>query len=271
MNHVVSTPVRVRHRPKLRLVQVLEAERISPAIRRITFTGEALADFESLSPDDHVKLFFPQPGQERPALPVLGAAGLVYEDGAAPPAVRDYTPRRFDAATRTLVIEFVLHGDGPASCWAEQAAAGQWIGVGGPKSSSLIPDDYDVYLLAGDESALPAIGRFLEEMRPGVRALVLAEVADAREIRHLPTAANAAVTWLTRDGAPAGDPSLLEGALKNLMLPQGSIHAWMAGEIEVMRRLRDYLVAEEGFSRAQIRAAGYWRLGDAGAHARLDD
>ena len=131
-------------------------------------------------------------------LPVLGADGLAFADGAIRPTVRDYTPRRFDAVSQTLTVEFVLHGDGPAASWARQATPGDWLAVGGPRGSFLAPDDYDAYLLAGDETALPAISRRLEEMPPGVRAIVLVEVADRHEERHLPTAANASIVWLHR-------------------------------------------------------------------------
>jgi NADPH-dependent ferric siderophore reductase len=108
-------------------------------------------------------------------------------------------------------------------------------------------------------------------MRPGVRALVLIEVADAREERHLPTAANAAIQWLYRDGIAAGHSTLLEQALRNLMLPTGDTYAWLAGEIEMIRRLRRYLIEEEGLARSQVRAAGYWRIGEADSHGTLDD
>ncbi len=271
MNHVSHVPLRVRHPLKRRLVQVARVEQVSPRMRRITFAGDELADFTSAAPDDHVKLFFPAPGQDRPVLPDLAANGWGYPANAIQPAIRDYTPRRFDPQHCELVVEFVIHGDGPASTWAAQAMPGHWIGVGGPRGSILTPDDYDTYLLMGDETALPAIGRHLEELRPGVRALVLIEVSDAREERHLPTAANAAINWLHRDGRAAGMAGLLEQALRNLMLPSGDTYAWMAGEIETVRRLRRYLTEEEGLSRDQIRAAGYWRVGEAGAHARLDD
>jgi NADPH-dependent ferric siderophore reductase len=266
MNHVTRTPLRVRHPLKFRLVQVARVEQISPRMRRITLTGDTLADFASAAADDHVKLFFPAPGEDRPALPSTGSP-----DAAAPTIRRDYTPRWFDPQSCELVIEFVIHGDGPASSWAAQAKPGQWIGVGGPRGSLLTPEDYGTYLLAGDETALPAIARHLEEMRPGVRALVLIEVADAREERHLPTAANAAIQWLYRDGIAAGHSTLLEQALRNLMLPTGDTYAWLAGEIETIRRLRRYLIEEEGLARSQVRAAGYWRIGEADSHGTLDD
>jgi NADPH-dependent ferric siderophore reductase len=276
MNHVSRAPLRVRHQLKLRLVQVARVEQLSPRMRRITFAGDALADFTSAAPDDHVKLFFPAPGQDRPVLPTLGSPNPAADRSASPadaipPAVRDYTPRWFDPQRCELAVEFVIHGDGPASTWAAQAKPGQWIGVGGPRGSILTPDDCDTYLLMGDETALPAIARHLEELRPGVRALVLIEVADAREERHLPTAANAAIIWLHRDGRAAGTTGLLEQALRNLMLPSGDTYAWLAGEIETVRRLRRYLTEEEGLFRDQIRAAGYWRLGEADTHAKLDD
>ena len=271
MNHVRRETVRVRHQAKLRHVQVGRVEQLSPRMRRITFTGPELDGFVSLAPDDHVKLFFPPPGQDRPVLSQPGANGLAYPDGAVLPAARDYTPRRYDPVLNELVVEFVLHGVGPATAWAAQAAPGQWIGMGGPRGSRLIPEDCDTFLLAGDETALPAIARHLEEMRPGARALVLIEVADAREERHLPTAANASIAWLPRAGAQAGTSGLLEQALRNLSLPAGETYAWIAAEIETARRLRRYLVEEEGIAGDQIRAAGYWRVGEAGVYAAVEE
>ena len=267
MNHVRHSALRVRHVLKRRLVQVARVETISPRMRRIIFAGADLADFASAAADDHVKLFFPAPGAERPVVPGPDAS----PSERAGSIMRDYTPRWFDPARCELAIEFVIHGEGPASTWVAQAAPGQWLGIGGPKGSLLTPDDYETYLLMGDETALPAIARHLEELPPGVRVIALIEVADKREERHLATATNASVTWLHRDGVAAGASGLLEGALRGLMLPGGEVYAWLAGEIETIRRLRRYLVEEEGLAREQIRAAGYWRVGDAGAHARLDD
>lgn len=270
MNQIGRRPVRVRHPLKLRLAQVARVETISPRMRRITLAGDQLDGFTSAAPDDHVKLFFPVPGQEKPVLPDPDAIGRGERAGTVPPIVRDYTPRRFDPERRELVVEFVIHGDGPASGWAAQAASGQWIGVGGPRGSFLVPDDDDITLLAGDETALPAIARRLEEARPGARVLALIEVVDAHEQRHLPTAANATIRWLHRDGVPAGTSTLLDQALADLALPPGDTHAWLAGEIETIRRLRTHLIERKGLPRDQIRAAGYWRLGEPGAHASLD-
>lgn len=257
MNALSRTPLRVRHETRRRLLQVLRVEPLTPRMRRIVLGGDALDGFASAAADDHVKLFFPPPGDDRPVFP----------DGGA---VRDYTPRRYDPAARELTLEFVLHGDGPASTWAARATPGRWLGVAGPRGSLLVPDDYAAYLLAGDETALPAIARRLEEMQPGARALVLVEVADAAEERRLPTAANAEIVWLHRRRAGPGTTRLLDEALERARLPADDLHAWLAGEIDAVRRLRAALVGR-GVPRADIRAAGYWRLGHPDSHGTVDD
>lgn len=266
----IRTAIRIQHETRIRLAQVIRVETLSPRMRRIVLGGDALAGFITAAPDDHVKLFFATPGQDKPIVPTLGPAGPAFPAGADRPIVRDYTPRRFDAVSNTLTVEFVLHGHGPAASWARTASPGQWIGIGGPRGSLLVPEDYDTYLLAGDETALPAIARRLEEMQPGARAIAFIEIANGDEERHLPTAANASLHWLHRNGRPAGQPELLEQALRSVHRLEGDTHAWLAGEIDTIRRLRTHLIEDRKFLRTDIKAAGYWRLGVAGAHGKIE-
>jgi NADPH-dependent ferric siderophore reductase len=270
MDAVTRAPMRVRLENGLRLAQVVFVEPVSPRMRRITFHAPELASFSSAAADDHVKLFFPGPGEREPVVPVPGAEGLRSTDAMRRPIARDYTPRRFDPKTCELTIEFVLHDDGPASNWARHAKPGDTLGIGGPRGSLLIADDYDAYLLIGDETALPAIARRLEEMAPGICAIAIIEVADRHEERHLATAANAQVIWLHRHSKPAGLSGLLETALQSLKFPQGEIYAWIAGEIDTARRLRKHLMEVRGLPRSDIKAAGYWKLGESGAHGKIE-
>src|SRR5262245_39180093 len=154
---------RVRHEPRRRILTVQRVERLTPSMARITLCGD-LAGFISSGYDDHVKVFFPLPGQNGPTMPQPDANGQVPEGVPRSPG-RDYTPRRYDVTRNELVIDFALHDAGPATSWAAQAAPGQQLGVGGPRGSFLVPDDFDWYLFIGDETALPAIGRRLEELR----------------------------------------------------------------------------------------------------------
>ncbi len=267
----VRTARRVRHETKTRLLQVREVSRLTPKMVRIVVGGEALAGFTSAAHDDHVKLFFPQPGQDKPVLPTPTPNGPVYPQGAPRPAARDYTPRRYDAASNTLTIDFVLHGEGPATSWAAQARPGQFLGVGGPRGSFIVPDDFDWYLFAGDETAVPAIGRRLLELQAGTRVIAVVEVADAGEEQKLDTRANLEMHWLHRTGADAGNHLLLQRALTELVLPPGDGYAWVAAEASAAKALRRYLVDQRGLPKERVKAAAYWKQGAVAVHETYDD
>lgn len=262
---------RIRHETKLRLLEVRRVTDITPKMRRVTLGGEQLAGFVSAAHDDHAKIFFPHPGQDKPLLPTPGPNGPVYPAGAAPPEKRDYTPRRYDAGANELDIDFVLHGDGPAGNWAAQAQPGQFLGVGGPRGSFVIADDFDWYLLAGDETALPAIGRRLEELPPSARALVVVEVADASEEQAFGGVAKVETAWLHRNGAAPGAIDRLLPALGGLWLPPGDGYAWVAAEATVAKALRHLLVEERGLSKERVKAAAYWKRGAVAVHETYND
>jgi NADPH-dependent ferric siderophore reductase len=267
----VRTARRVRHETKMRLLQVREVSRLTPKMVRIVVGGEALAGFVSAAHDDHVKLFFPQPGQDKPVLPTPTPNGPVYPDGAARPAARDYTPRCYDAAANTLTIDFVLHGEGPAMSWAAQARPGQFLGVGGPRGSFIVPDDFDWYLFVGDETAVPAIGRRLEELPASARAIAVVEVADPAEQQPFQTRTRLEMHWLHRTGAAAGNHLLLQRALTELALPPGDGYAWVAAEASAAKALRRYLVDQRGLPKDRVKAAAYWKLGAVAVHETYDD
>ena len=238
---------RVRHELKRRDVQVARIEDITPHLRSITFTGEALADFVSASFDDHVKVFFPSTDG----------------GGGGEPARRDYTPRRFDNGAQELTIEFVLHDVGPASDWARRTAPGQDLTIGGPKGSFIVPVDYDWHLLVGDETALPAVARRLEELPPGTQAIAILKAADPADRRALRSAAALDLHWVATDAE-------LLATVQALSLPRGEGYAWCAGESATMTAMRRLIVDEKGHPRDAIRAAAYWKRGAIGHHENLE-
>lgn len=235
---------RVRHELKRRTLTVLRNIAVSPHVRSVTFSGDELSDFVSLSFDDHVKLFLPS------------------DEGAAP-LMRDYTPRHFNVAARELSIEFALHGEGPAARWAEQAQPGQTLQIGGPRGSFIIPADLDWHLLVGDESALPAIARRLEELPAGAPVTAIVQVADLADRRALTTVAQLQLHWVA---------SAAEGltTLRALHLPAGEGYAWCAGEAAAMAAVRQVLVNELGVARHAVRAAAYWKRGAVAHHENLE-
>lgn len=268
--HDPRAPQRLRHPLRLRRLVVQQVHRLTPGMLRITLGGDELAGFVSAGFDDHVKLFFLAPGQDPAILPQLGAEGVVFP-GPERPAARDYTPRRFDPAAQTLEIDFALHEAGPATAWAARAAPGQTLLVGGPRGSQVIPTGFDWHLLVGDETALPAIARRLEELPAGHRALVIAEVADAAGELPLASAAEVSVTWVHRGTAAPGSAAPLAAALAAAAFPAGDYHAWVAAESLVAKALRRQLLAEKGANPKWLKAAGYWKTGASGVHETHQD
>ena len=237
-----KTVQRVRHELRMREVSVASIAPVGEHFASIAFEGESLADFVSLSFDDHVKFMF--------------------DDGHGNQVRRDYTPRRFDAQSRQLVIEFALHGDGAASDWARHAQVGDKAIIGGPRGSMIIPPDFDWHLLAGDTTALPAMRRRLEELPAQARAIVVAW-ADAGDRLPFTGAAGYEVHWVDSEDA-------LIDTVRALALPSGDGYAWGAGEAAAMRRLRAVLAEEKGIAREAMRVSAYWKRGVADHHENLE-
>lgn len=232
---------RVRHELKLRDLTVARIERLGDGFAAITFTGDALADFTSLSFDDHVKFMFP--------------------DAEGEQVRRDYTPRRFSREALELTIEFALHGDGKASDWARNAVVGQRALLGGPKGSMIVPLELDWHLLTGDATALPAIARRLEELPGGSRAIVLVHAAPA-DRRVFAGAADVDLRWFDT-------PEALVADLQALALPPGRGFAWGGGEASLMARVRQVL-NQQGVPREATRVSAYWKQGVAEHHENLE-
>lgn len=256
-------PQRVRHSLQMRHVQVAQVARITPHLIRIALTGEALAGFASPGFDDHAKLIFPDATSGKLTLPVVQSDGKIDWGGAERPNARDYTPRHFDAQTNTLTIDFALHEAGPATAWAGQAQPGDALGVAGPRGSFLIPTDFDWHLLVGDDTALPAIWRRLQELPATAKAVVIAEVHSPEDRVELPSNAQVEIVWAYR--ATGGAAALLE-ALRGQPLPQGDYYAWVACESLAAKAIREHLLGERQANPRWVRASGYWRKGAQATH-----
>lgn len=263
----------VRFPLKMRVLTVGRVVRLTPRMVRVTLGGDDLAGFQSLDPEDHIKVFFPRLGETMPVLPTLGPQGISLPEGAPRPIARDYTPRRYDEAAGELDVDFVIHGDGPASAWAEQAAPGQVLGVGGPRGSHVVPYAFDWYLLCGDETVLPSIARRLEEFPAGARVIAFVEVAGPSEEQPLSTRANLDLTWLYRNGAEPGTTDLLERAVRELDFPAGDYYAWISGEATSLRPIRRHLLHERGANKDWVHFSGHWKRGTANHdhHEAIED
>ncbi|HEX4702510.1 MAG TPA: siderophore-interacting protein [Pseudonocardiaceae bacterium] len=255
-----------RHPPELWQVPVLRTAMVTPAMARITVGGPALANFPGGGGDQHVVLYFygdvplPEP------LTLTSARTML---GQVRPAMRSYTVRRHDPVGHELDFDFVLHGDaGVASAWATRVGVGERLILVGPSPAYQPDPAVQTHVFVGDETALPAIGSMLARFPATATAFVLIEVADAAEEQPLPTPAQARITWLHRDGRPAGTPDPLVAALRTLGPlggdGGGEVAVWAAGERTAMHAVRAHLLDESGLDRRQVRTTMYWRRGQVG-------
>jgi NADPH-dependent ferric siderophore reductase len=157
-------------------------------------------------------------------------------------------------------IDFVVHGDaGIAGPWAARAKPGDSFHFMGPGGGYAPDPEADWHLLAGDESALPAIAAALSGMPAGARVKAFIEVADPAEEQKLETVADAEITWLHRGGRPIGD--VLVEAVRGVEFPAGRVHAFIHGEATFVKDLRGYLRIDRGLPLSQLSISGYWRRG----------
>jgi NADPH-dependent ferric siderophore reductase len=276
----------------------------------VTFTGPDFDVFGTAGLDQRIKLILPLAdgsisdiGQHDQAVIDAGEWYAIWRDipTAMRSPLRTYTVRRVDAAARRLVVDFVVHHDaGPAGAWAERASVGQEIVIVGPDQRS---DDYRVgldwhpgtarrVLLAGDETAAPAISGILESLDDTYEVDAFIEVPTEADRLSLDLPSSFRVSWLAREGREHGAPltdavrAWSEGAadvLSRAAAPrvqeladvdvdvellwdspedsEGEFYAWMAGEAAMVKILRRHLVQGCGVDRKRVAFMGYWRLG----------
>jgi NADPH-dependent ferric siderophore reductase len=255
--------------------EVARTRRVSPSVQRVTFRGvrpEGLAEFASGGRDQRFKLFFPQPGEEVAQVPVE-AGGAWYAawrgmDQRRRALMRTYTVREQRRELGELDVDFAVHaGPGPAAAWALRCLAGDRITALGPSEAEnnggvdfRPPPETDWILLAGDESALPALAGILEWISPATVVRAWIEIGHSDDLQALNTWADAEITWLVRGGARS-----LTRAVSEARLPDGEPYAWIAGEAAEVRELRRHLVGTgtdgRGFDRRRVTFTGYWRRG----------
>ena len=249
----------------LRRITVAAVHRVTPRLARVTFTGDDLAAFVLDAPDRQVKLYFPRPGRPLALPPAdldFSAWYAAYTAQDDRPWMRSYTIRAHDPATRTVDVDFVLHDHaGPATRWAMAARPGDTIAMFGPSDDYARPIPIvdsvraaDWFLLAGDETALPAIGTLLEALPDGTPAVAYVEIRDAAEEQPLPAGE---IHWIHRGARPHGEP-LVETVTK-ADLPSGTPFVWLGGEAGTVRTLRRHLTGDRGVTKRQIDFTGNWR------------
>ncbi|MFI5833377.1 siderophore-interacting protein [Micromonospora sp. NPDC051300] len=290
-------------------VEVRALRRLGPSFLRVTFTGADLDRFADNGYDQRIKL----------ALPVADGTPVELPDGPdwyqrwrVLPAdrrnpIRTYTVRAARPEAYEVDVDLALHGDGgPATRWARRARVGDRLALVGPDAGwpgehggvEFRPPAGATLLLAGDETAAPAICAILNRLPADAHGYALVEVPEAGDVLPCRVPAGVTVTWLPRAGAPHGarlTPAVTALAARLLPAPVeppagappagpppadvdvdreilwevperpdgAALYAWLAGEAGMIRGLRRHLVTDRGLDRRAVAFMGYWRAGRA--------
>ncbi|PRW62278.1 siderophore-interacting protein [Actinopolyspora mortivallis] len=307
---------RENHKPEYRVyfTEVVARKRLSPSFVRVTVAGHQLRSFGAGGADQRIKLMLPAPGRTVDDVPT--GPDWYAEWQAMPeeirPIMRTYTVRAFRPEVGELDIDFVLHGSeedagGPASNWAATTTPGDRVALLGPDRPGsgrmwgcewCPPPTARRLLLAGDETAIPAVGAILESLPPEACGVACLEVPTEDDVQPWRVPDGMEVRWLPRGRDSAEHGRLLENELAAVLrefrgengcgaatcaledvdvdssllweIPElsgrvdvegGELYGWLAGEAGVIKRLRRMTVHDYGVPRGSVAFMGYWRAG----------
>ena len=229
---------------------VLRTKQVTADLVRVVLGGHGFDSFvERSETDSYVKLELPHAGEI---------------------AIRTFTVRGVDTEAREVWIDVVAHGnEGVAGPWAQSVAPGTEVVVRGPGGGYRPDPTADFHLLAGDETAIPAVANALESLPDDAVGAVFLEVEDDDNEIDLTAPAGVEIAWLHRGSSSAeAGPGEIEGdaplvrAVRDMTWPGGDVHAFVHGEAEtVMKHLRPYLRNERQLPVARASISGYWRRG----------
>jgi len=246
---------------RFRQVRLAQRQWLTPGYVRIRLEGADLRGFVSLGSDDHLRIFFPD-----------GPVFSLDELRAAPS--REYTPLAWDADEGWLDLEFAIHGEpdgqsqGVAAPWAATAEIGAVAGIGGPRGSMVLTGRPDAWLLAGDETAVPAMRRFAHLMDASSVGRVFVEVPDAEHELPIETPPGVTVEQVHRGDAPAGTALAARlDALTAADRPAGSVFGFVAAEQAIVRHGRALLLERWEVPADQTVVKGYWKRDESEYHA----
>ncbi|MBG0757662.1 siderophore-interacting protein [Vibrio cidicii] len=248
-------------RLRVRLIECVRKEYITPNFLRVTFSCDELRDFPPDRNGGLIKLFFANRKTGQLELPWRDGDRICWPENK--PVSRAYTVRKYRPESNELDIDFVAHGsESPGSGWAMSCQPGDVIGLAGPGGPDVLLPAADWHVLAGDLSALPAISAILEELPEDAKGHALIEIDIAEDEHPLIHPEGVEVLWLVR--APSQDPLPLATALSKIAPPIGvsSISAFVAGENASVIACRNKLVADYQLSKKNLYAIPYWKRGN---------
>ena len=247
-----------REPPPFRTVAVRNVRSLTPRMVKVTFGGAELAGLEVDQPAASVRLLVPSPGAAGLVIPKWNGNEFLLDDGSRP-IIRTFTPLNLDAEGLQLELDVVRHAGGAISSWAEAAQPGDEAAISGPGRGYVVDAAASGFLLAGDETALPAIGQLISATPAAIPVQVIVEIVHADAETQLPAHPALSNEWVVRTAGDLPGAALVP-AIANATIGRGA-KVWAAGEAAAMHRVRRHLFDDRGLPRSDVTVRGYWKHG----------
>jgi NADPH-dependent ferric siderophore reductase len=229
---------------------------LTPHMVRVTLAGPELAGFPVPEPAASVRLLIPSAGRPELVIPEWNGNEFLLPDGQRP-IIRTFTPRCYRPDDIEIDLDIVIHEGGATSTWAASASPGAPAAISGPGRGYDIDPTASAFLLAGDETAIPAIAQLLEALPEDRSIRVLIEITHAEARLALHEHPHATVEWLNLLAGEAPGTSLI-ATVEEAELVEGT-KLWVAGEAAAMHKIRRHLFKVRGLPRSDATVRGYWK------------
>ncbi|MGD9792968.1 MAG: siderophore-interacting protein [Acidimicrobiia bacterium] len=262
MSEKIGVAGRIRREPpSFRRVAVRSNVALTPHMRRVTLSGADLAGMVIDQPAASVRLLLPSPGTDELVIPTWNGNEFLLPDGARP-ALRTFTPRRFDPTTLELDLDIVIHHSGIATDWAQRAVTGMPAAISGPARGYAVDERCRSFVLLGDEPAIPAMAQLLEVIDHHAQVIVHVELTRPDARPDLPDHRGATIIFHEVPATGRHGERLVDALAAMSISPETKI--WAAGEAAAVQRIRTLLFTERGVPRTQATVRGYWKHGHGG-------
>jgi len=223
----------------------------------VTFAGSELEGLDVADPAASVRLLIPSPGA-RLIMPQWTGNEFLLGDGQRP-IIRTFTPRRWRPDALELDLEVVLHERGATSNWVGTAERGDVAAISGTGRGYSIDPHANSFLLAGDQTAIPAISQLIEAAPVAIPVHTVVEIVAQDARQPLPSHPRLSEQWVILQTNETPGSALLPAILNTTIAPGTKV--WAAGEAAAMHQIRRHLFDERGLSRSDATVRGYWKHG----------
>jgi NADPH-dependent ferric siderophore reductase len=227
----------------------------------VTLAGPELRGLVVEQPAASVRVLLPAAVGGELVIPAWTGNEFLLPKGRRP-TLRTLTPRRLDSGRLELDLDVVIHAGGAASDWGAAAPPGSECAVSGPARGYVIDPESPGFFLAGDETAIPAMGQVLEWLPADKPVRVEIEIASPSARLTWPERANTVINWLDLSAGSAPGQALV-AAVSEASLGPGT-RIWVAGEAAAVQQIRRHLFEARGLPRAHASIHGYWKHGRTG-------